>query len=120
MVLLLSITKEPVTRATYGVCHGDRGVNNATAVMGQYQEHVKHLETDGGHSEEVDGDQLLGVILQECTPGLRRRLAAVHHVFAYAALTDVDAEFEQFAVDARCTPIGIFSAHLADQTSDLP
>ena len=34
-------------------------VKNATAVMGQYQEHVKHLETDGGHREEVDGDQLL-------------------------------------------------------------
>jgi len=38
---------------------GHIAVKNATAVMGQYQEHVKHLETDGGHREEVDGDQLL-------------------------------------------------------------
>jgi len=30
-------------------------VNNATAVMGQYQKHVENLETDGGHGEEVDG-----------------------------------------------------------------
>ena len=75
--------------------------------MGQNQKHVKDLKTDRGHGEEIDGDQLLGVILQECAPGLRRRLAAAHHVFADAALTDVDAEFERFAVDARSTPAGI-------------
>jgi len=72
-----------------------------------------------GHREEVDGDQLLGMILQECAPGLRRRLAAVKHVFADAAFTDVDAEFEQFTVDAGCTPTRILPAHLADQISDL-
>jgi Ca-activated chloride channel family protein len=68
--------------------------------MGQNQKHVKDLKTDSGHGEEVDGDQLLGVILQECAPGLRWRFAAAHHVFADAALTDVDAEFEQFAMEA--------------------
>jgi hypothetical protein len=52
-------------------------------------------------------------------PGLRRRFAAAHHIFAHAALTDVDAEFEQRAVDAGCTPTGILSAHLADQFTDL-
>src|SRR3981189_2588531 len=87
--------------------------------MGQHQKYVKELETDSGHREEVDGDQLLGVILQKCAPGLRRRLAAAHHVFADAALTDADAEFEQFAVDAGGTPTGILPAHLADQISDL-
>src|SRR5258708_5757880 len=79
----------------------------------------KDLETDGGHSEEVNGDQLLGVIPEEGAPGLRRRLAAAHHVFAYAALTDVDAQFEQLTVDAGRTPTGILPAHLADQISDL-
>jgi len=87
--------------------------------MGQHQKHVQDLETDTGHGEEVDGDQLLSVILEKCAPGLRRRLAAAHHVFADAALTDVDAEFEQFAVDAGCTPSGILLTHLADQISDL-
>ena len=108
-----------LSRPLCGRVGGHIEVKNTAPVMGQYQKHVKDMEPDGGHGEEVDGDQLLGVILQECAPGLRRRLAAVHHVFAYAALTDVDAEFEQFAVDARCTPIGILSAHLADQISDL-
>jgi hypothetical protein len=43
-------------------------VKNATPVMGQYQKHIKDLETDSGHREEVDGEQLLGVILQKCAP----------------------------------------------------
>jgi hypothetical protein len=86
----------------------------ATAVMGQYQEHVKDLETKRGHRKEVDGHQLLDMIFQEGAPSLRRRLAAAHHVFAYTGLPDVDAEFEQLAVDARRTPSGILSAHPAD------
>jgi len=61
----------------------------------------------------------LGVIVQKCAPGLRRRPAAAHHVFAYAAFPDVDAQFEQLAVDAGCTPTGILPAHLADQVSHL-
>jgi hypothetical protein len=77
------------------------------------------LETDRWHREEVDGDELLGVILQECAPDLRRRLAAPHHEFGDAALSDVDPEFEKFAVDAGCTPTSILPAHLADQISDL-
>src|ERR1700741_1312176 len=34
-------------------------------------------------------------------------------------LTDVEAEFEEFALDAGRTPRGILPAHLADQSSDL-
>src|SRR5262249_13904305 len=59
------------------------------------------------------------VILQEGTPSLRRRLAAAHHVFADAALPDVDAEFAQLAVNAGCTPTGILPTHPADQIPDL-
>ncbi len=50
---------------------------------------------------------------------VRRRFAAAHHIFADTALPDVDAQFEQFAVDARCTPTGILPAHLANQISDF-
>jgi hypothetical protein len=94
-------------------------VENATPVVGQHQKYVKDLEMDSGHREEIDGDQRLGVILQKCAPGLRRRFAAAHHVFADAALPDVDAEFEQFPVDAGCTPTGILPAHVANQISDF-
>src|SRR6267143_542006 len=101
-----------LSRPLRGRVGGHIEMQNATPVMGQHQKHVKDLETDRGHRKEIDGYQLLGMILQECAPGLRRRFAAAHHVFADAALTDVDAEFEQFAVDARSTPAGILSALL--------
>jgi hypothetical protein len=39
-------------------------VQNTTPVMGQHQKYVKDLEADRGHREEVDGDQLLSMILQ--------------------------------------------------------
>src|SRR6266704_4527658 len=94
-------------------------VQDATPVMGQQQKYVKDLEPDGGHGEEVDRDELLGMVLQEGAPSLRRRFAAAHHIFADTALSDVDAQFEQFAVDARCTPTGIVPAHLANQISDF-
>src|SRR6266699_2624599 len=58
--------------------------------MGQHQKYVKDLEPDGGHDEEVDRDQLLGMVLQEGAPSLRRRFAAAHHIFADTALPDVD------------------------------
>ena len=97
---------------------GHVAVNNTTTVMGQYQKHVKDLETEGGHGEEVDGAQLRDVILQKGAPGLRGRFAAAHHVFADAALADVDAQLEQITVNAGCTPTRILPAHPADQVAD--
>ena len=68
---------------------------------------------------EIDRDQLLEVIVQEGAPSLRGWFAAAHHVFADTGLADVDAEFEQFTVDAGCTPTGILPAYLADQIANL-
>ena len=38
-----------------------------------------------------------------------------HHVLAAAGLANLDAEFEQFALDARRAPQWVISAHLVDQ-----
>ena len=98
---------------------GNIEVQNATPVMGQHQKHVENLEADRRHSEEIDGGQLLHMIVKECPPVLRGHFVSANHVFADAALSDVEAKFEQLAVNARCTPQGILPAHLADQVSDL-
>jgi hypothetical protein len=99
--------------------NGHIEVQDAPSIMGQHQKHVEYLEADRRHREEVDRNQLLRVILQECAPGLRRGFATAHHIFADTALSELDAEFEKFAVDAGCTPSGVLPAHLADQLSDL-
>ena len=77
----------------------------------------RDYRTNLRHGDEIDGDQLLGMILKECRPALRGRFVTSQHVFADTALSDVDAEFEEFAMDAGCTPSGILPAHLADQIS---
>src|SRR5215469_3750425 len=59
------------------------------------------------------------MVLQESAPGLRGWVAAAHLVLGDAGLADVDAEFEQFAVNARCTPSGGLAAPPADQISTL-
>src|SRR5215472_12234847 len=50
---------------------------------------------------------------------LRRWLAAAQHILGDTAFAEVDAELEQLAVNARCTPRGILPTHLADQVSSF-
>ena len=58
-------------------------------------------------------------VLEERAPGLRRGLAAAHHVLANAGLAEVDAELEQLTVDPGRTPSGVFAAHPADQVAEF-
>ena len=59
---------------------------------------------EGRHREEVDRYRGLEVILQEDSPGLRRRLTAPRHMLAHTGLANVDAELKQCAVDPRGAP----------------
>ena len=98
----------------------DAEVEDPAALVGQHQEYVQDLEPDGRHGEEVDRDHGLEVILEEGAPGLRGRPPVAHQVFAHAGLADVDAELEQFPVNARSAPERILPAHLADQIPNFP
>src|SRR5215469_8576685 len=59
------------------------------------------------------------MVFQERPPRLRGWIPTAHHVFAYAGLTDVDAQLEEVAVDARSAPKRVVAAHLPNQFSDL-
>jgi len=83
-----------LSRPLRGRVVGNVEVQNATAVMGQHQKHVKNLEADRGHGEEINGDELSDMIFEECAPRLRGRSVAAQHVFGDTALSDVDAKFE--------------------------
>ena len=74
---------------------------------------------DRRHREEVHRDHGLYVILEEGAPGLRWRLAMAHQILADAGFADVDAELEQFAVNARCSPQWILATQFANQCSDI-
>src|SRR5215831_6837049 len=55
------------------------------------------------------------MIFQERSPRLRRRLRSSHHVLADAGFADINAELEEFSMDARCAPQRVFAAHPANQ-----
>jgi hypothetical protein len=81
----------------------------------QDDEAKQHPECDRRNHEQIDGGNRFGVIVQEGSPGLRRRAPGPRHVLRHRRLGDIDPEFEQFAMNARCSPQRIGSADLADQ-----
>jgi len=48
-----------------------------------------------------------------------RRAASLDHVLRHAGLSDLEAELEQLAMDARRTPQRIFGAHPPDQRAQI-
>ena len=92
---------------------GNIEVQDATSVMGQNQENVKNLETDRRHGEEIDGDQLPGMILKECPPALRGRFVTSQHDKLLAPQADLTRllpsrrelllpSFQRFGHPPRC------------------
>src|SRR5258706_12965668 len=97
----------------------DVEMENSAPVMSQNQEDVEDLEPNCWHSEEIDRDQTGRVVLQKSAPSLRRRSSQPHHVLRNAGLGNLDAELEQFAMDAWSAPERIFPAHGTNQLADL-
>src|SRR5882762_5547330 len=65
-------------------------VHELAAMMHQDHEHVEYSEGRGRNHEEVDGDEIGEVILEERAPGLRGWLFATRHESGNGALRDVE------------------------------
>jgi hypothetical protein len=72
-------------------------------------ENIKQIEANGRNNEQVHGGDVRRVVTQEGAPSLGRRSTSLHHVLRDAGLTDLEAELEQLAMNARRPPQG-FSA----------
>src|SRR6267378_2797697 len=94
-------------------------VHDLAAMMQQDHEHVEHAKGSGRHDEEVDGDEVGEVVLEERAPSLRWRFRAMRHEPGDASLRDVESELEQFAVDAWRVPEGIRERHGAHEIRNL-
>src|SRR3954454_8723740 len=55
------------------------------------------------------------MVQEERSPALRRWARVSGHVLGNRSLADIDAELEEFSMDARSAPETICQAHLADQ-----
>jgi len=87
--------------------------------MRQHEKHVQDLKTDGWYREEINRNHALYMIVEERPPSLRRRLSVAEQVLAHARFADIDAELQQFAVNARRAPERILTAQHPNQSADL-
>ena len=92
---------------------GDVEVDDAAPVVSQHQEYVQHLEADRRHREGVYRDHGLDVIRG------RWRLAMTYQIFADGGFANLDAELEQFTMNARRSPKRILATQPTDQCSDV-
>src|SRR5215472_5862054 len=94
-------------------------MQNAPPVVREHQEHIQDLKPDRRYRKEVDRNQGLHVIIEECPPGLGGRVPAPDHILAHARLADVDAQLEQLAVNWRSAPEWVLTTHGANQLAHL-
>ena len=99
--------------------HGEPPPGQTPSLVRQHEENVEDLKPDRRHGEEVYGHNRFHMVVKEGPPGLRRWLPTAYQVFAHARFTNLDAEFQQLAVDTRCAPTRILFAHAADQVANL-
>src|SRR2546426_9841013 len=79
-------------------------VDNAPAMVSEYDENEEHAQPRGGHREEIEGDQALDMVGKERPPGLERRRAPFWEQPGDAAFGHVDAELEELTMDSRGAP----------------
>src|SRR5437667_8393890 len=80
---------------------------------------IEKIETNGRKNEQVHGGDVRCVVTQEGAPALGRRSTSLDHVLRDAGLSDLEAELEQLAMDARRSPQRIFRAHPPDQRAQI-
>ena len=95
---------------------GDPEVKNLPPRMLDHKEHEQHPQIDRWHGEEVNGDNLPDVILEEGLPGLQRRPLDGPQD---ARNGPFDSEFPRLAVNAWRTPQWICLRQGPNQRADL-
>src|SRR2546422_1681885 len=87
-------------------------------VVAQHHEHEQDPKGRRRHREEIQRDQILGVILQKRAPRLRRRPPRPDHELRNRRLRYRQAQLQQLAVDPWRTPDMIGAAHPPNQRSE--
>src|SRR5437016_7629908 len=70
-------------------------------------EYIEQIKANGRDNEQVHGGDVRCVVTQEGAPSLGRRSISFDHILRNAGLTDLEAELEQLAMNARRSPQGI-------------
>src|SRR5215471_11918995 len=92
-------------------------MHQSSTIMLDHDEDIQNLEECCRNREEVDGNQLFRVVLQERPPGLRWRLRMPDQVFANRGFRNLDSQLEKFAMDSGCFPAHIISTQSPNEVA---
>src|ERR1051326_8735388 len=93
-------------------------VQDLAPMMGQNQKHEQHPTGDRWDREEVDGDQILQMSLEESSPGWRGA-SALGPVLPDRRIQYVNVQLEEFRLDAPTTPSWICFPHASHESNEL-
>ena len=83
----------------------------------KYNHGIEHPKRRGRDDEHIDRDDDRHMVPQKAAPSRGGSFRAPRQIPSNRGLTDLDAEFEEFAVDARCAPERVVEARLTDQVA---
>jgi len=75
-------------------------VQDPAPMVGEDDQDEEHTQLSSGHSEEVDRDQVLDMVREECSPGLGRGCAPLGDQPGESALGHFDPKLEEFSMDS--------------------
>ncbi|MBI1827366.1 MAG: hypothetical protein HYR83_13380 [Planctomycetes bacterium] len=97
----------------------DAEVNNVAPIVAKNDESEKYSKCRCGDGKKVDRDDISNMVVQECSPSLRRRLAYKNSIFVDGRLSDDVTQECEFRLNARRSPQGIFTGDTLDQPANL-
>src|ERR1035437_4064750 len=80
---------------------------------------TENLERDRRQDKKIDRCDAVGMVAEKRPPTLRRWQPAAAHIPSDRRLGDLEAELEQFTMDAWCAPERVRAAHLANERAQL-
>ena len=85
----------------------------------EHDEDEKNFEPDRMYREEVDRNELGHMIGEERSPRLGWRLGMADHVFGNGRLGNLNAQFQEFAVNSRRSPGRIVTTYGSNQIASF-
>jgi len=93
----------------------DIEMNDTATIVTEHDEDEQNPESSSRQREEVDGHQVLHMVIEKAPPGLGRWLAMATHVLGNGGLGNGNAKLYKLAVHAGSSPKRIGATHVPDQ-----
>src|SRR5215472_8040781 len=96
-------------------------VQNLAAPVLDHEKAIEHSKRQRRQCEEIECGDHLAMILQKCQPALPRIDTPAHasQLPSHSSFSDDQAEFLQFTMDLRGSPVRVLVRQASDQSPDL-